>query len=177
MNKLPDQTPRPAFSDERFEDDLTREERIQGGTLGQDPELSADRSLKDVLSRIETPALPTELRERILQRSTRASFHTVTWFAMAATVVLSVVVALALNPFPQRGEPADISQEDWNQLVLAIETLNQSGEQIAQVTQRGVTPHLDLSRFELPRLELQLDPLPTPGSFRRWFQPSVPQKQ
>jgi len=176
MNKSPDQTPRPTFADERFEADLAREERIQGGKLGHDLELSADRSLKDALSGIETPALPTELRERILQPP-RAVSPTRTWFAMAATVVLSVVVALALNPFPQRGEPADISREDWSQLVLAIETLNQSGEQIAQVTQRGVAPHLDLPRFELPPLELQLDPLPAPDSFRRWFQPGVLQKQ
>jgi hypothetical protein len=177
MNKSPDQKTHSGFEKERFEADLAREERIMaGGDLGPDLELSADRTLKDALSRIETPSLPPALRERVLDQ-TRSSPRSLGWFAMAAAVVLSVVVVLALDPFPRQSHPAEISQDDWTRLALAIETLNRSGEQIAQVTQRGVASRLDLSRFELPRLELQLDPLPAPNSFRRWFQPSVPQKQ
>jgi len=179
MNKSPDRpeisSQKSVLKDETFEADLAREQRIQTDTgLLKDPELSADRALKETLSQLTKPTLPDELRSSVL--NARRSGHTSTgWLAMAAAVVLSVIVVLAMDPLAERQQAAELTEQDWEKLALAIETLNTQGRQIARVTQREVSPHLRLPQFQLPRLHMQLDPIPYPNSFRRWFQPSVPQ--
>ncbi len=181
MNKSPDRPENPSpdtlFQDENFDADLAREQRIQTDTeLHKDPELSADHRLKEALGNLGQPTLPDELRSRVLTASQNDNSYA-GWLAMAAAVVLSVVVVLALDPFADRQPAAELTEQDWAKLALAIETLNTQGPQIAQITQREVSPHLALPHFQLPSLHMQLDPIPYPSSFRRWFQPSVSQPQ
>jgi hypothetical protein len=182
MKKSPERThtdtKRPGFAseDERFEADLAAEDRILSDTdLRGHPELEADRALRRALGRLELPDLPTEIRRTVIDHRHDDPERRWTWIAMAAAVILSVIVVTALDPFRGREATPRISEQDWAQLTLAIETLNAQGQQIAQVTQRQVGPHLVLPDIELPRLQMQLEPLPTPESFQRWFQPGVAQ--
>ena len=181
MNKWPEQPrnaaapPGAAFEDKGFEADLAAENRIESGEdLSHDPELSADQSLRTSLGQIDAPRLPDELREAVIDHS-RGPDRPWAWLAMAAAVVLSVIVVTVLDPLGQRAPSVEITDQDWAQLTLAIETLNAQGQQIARTTQRQVSPHLVMPEFKMPSLQMQLDPLPYPDSFRRWFQPGVPQ--
>ncbi|MEN1727239.1 MAG: hypothetical protein AAGJ52_02255 [Pseudomonadota bacterium] len=178
MNKSPDQHERNPFTDGRFEADLAQEQHLlNGDDPGHDLELGADRALKEALGSLEAPALPEELRSAVMTQAHSPSLRSTGWLAMAAAVVLSMVVVLALDPFGEHRPAANISAEDWAQLTLVMATLNQSGEQIAQVTTREVSPHLALPRFDMPSLDIQIEPLPYQNSFRRWFQPSTPRSQ
>lgn len=181
MNKWPEQPrnaaepPRAAFEDKGFETDLAGEDRIQSGEdLSHDPELSADRAFRTSLGQIDAPRLPAELRNAVIDHS-HGTDRSWAWLAMAAAVVLSVIIVTALDPLGQREPTVEITEQDWAQLTLAIETLNTQGQQIARATQRQVSPHLALPELEMPMLRMQLDPLPYRESFWRWFQPGIPQ--
>src|SRR6056297_1299600 len=181
MNKWPEQPrnaaehPRAAFEDKGFETDLAAEDRIQSGKdLSQDPELSADRAFRTSLGQVNAPRLPNELRKAVIDHS-HGPDRPWAWLAMAAAVVLSVIIVTALDPLGQRAPSVEITDQDWAQLTLAIETLNAQGQQIALTTKRQVSPHLIMPEFKMPSLQMQLDPLPYPDAFRRWFQPGVPQ--
>jgi hypothetical protein len=181
MNKWPEQAGKAsglsdaAFEDKDFEADLTAENRIQSGDdLSHDPELGADQAFRAALGQIDTPRLPDELRKAVIDRS-HGPDRPWAWLAMAAAVILSVIVVTALDPLGQREPSVEITRQDWAQLTLAIETLNTQGQQIARTTQRQISPHLVMPEFEMPALQMRLEPLPYPDSFRRWFQPGVPQ--
>jgi hypothetical protein len=160
--------------DSQFLEDLAAEERIiAGDDLDGDAMLRSDRALKDALARIEAPPLPEALRARVLDHH-RQTPPPWAWMAMAAAVVLSVLVVTMIEPPEARLPPAELTAQDWAQLSTAIDTLNAQGQQIAQLTQREVGSHLALPALELPRLEIPMEALPYPDSFRRWFQPSAP---
>jgi len=181
MNKWPEHSPVVSgdagrgIVDENFETDLAAEERIQSGTaLSHEGELSADRALRAALHQINAPRLPETLRDAVIAHS-HGRERRWAWLATAAAVILSVIVVTALDPLGQQAPSPQITAKDWAQLTLAIETLNAQGQQIAQTTQAQVRPHLDLIEFELPRMQMRIDPLPYPDAFRQLFQPSVPQ--
>jgi len=185
MNKSPDRSNQPKswetqnipLTDPHFESDLAEEHRLQTlADLKDDSELSADRALKEALAQLPPPTISDELKQKILNQ-TQPDRPASGWWAMAAAVVLSVLVVMSLDPLAERGTPSDLSAQDWAELQLAFQTLNAQGTHIAQVTRREVNPHLSLPTFELPSMQLDLDPLPYPNSFRRWFQPSIPQSQ
>jgi len=185
MNKSPELTRnssinesnRTPFLDEKFQTDLAKEAQIQSAMqLNSDLELSADRSLKENLSRLDAPDLPDALRRAALDQ-TRHARRNSGWLAVAAALVLSVLVVMAFDPFAEPAPGVALTNQDWAELSLALETLNSQGQQIAQVTRKQVGPHLALPNIAMPSLELQLESLPYPNSFRRWFQPSLSQSQ
>ncbi|AKS42998.1 hypothetical protein [Wenzhouxiangella marina] len=151
MNKSPDRSQARRGADPLTFRDLAAEERIQSGQdLGGSPELVADYCLRQELAQLDTPALPSELRARVMASSSRRRAP-LGWMALAAAVVLSVTVALVLDR--QEGAPlpsdARVSAGDWAELQLALATLDRSGRRVAEVTEREVRPHLEAPGFRL----------------------------
>jgi hypothetical protein len=176
MNKSPDpksaDRPRPDAFDEQAFADLAAESRIQSNErLTAHPELLADRALRDELAGLEPPALPSALRARVLNHSRRRRAPA-GWMALAAAVVLSVVLVIALDrePSAPNGGPNGIAASDWMQLEIALNTLDASGRRMAQVTGQEVIPHLPRSSSWL---DIRLPRIPTLERLLQRFEPTL----
>jgi hypothetical protein len=169
MNKSPDtdreRSRRSNPADDRLFLDLAAESRVQSDeTLSNHPELASDRALRDELAQLEPPALPDALRSRVLAEG-RPRRRPASWMALAAAVVLSVMLVIALDREP--AAPGDdlqsISASDWMELQLALNTLDASGRRMARMTEAELQPHfarpvgpLDIDLPSIPTLEALL---------------------
>lgn len=176
MNKSPDSDTarrrRSQPADERAFPDLAAESRIQSDeALAAHSELAADRAFRDELAGLQPPPVPQALRARVLAHG-KPRRGPAGWMALAAAVVLSVVLVIALDQSPS--EPAvdrhGITASDWMELKLALDTLDASGRQMAQVTEREIRPH-----FSRPveTLKIQLPSIPTLEALLKRFEPTL----
>ena len=176
MNKSPDPKSadrlRPDAFDEQAFADLAAESRIQSAEhLSGHRELLADRALRDELADLEPPPVPVHLRHRVLtHRSLRRA--PAGWMALAAAVVLSVVLVIAMDreSAGPNGGPNAIADSDWMQLEIALNTLDASGRRIAQVTEQEVLAHLPRSSR---RLDIRLPRIPTLERLLQRFEPTL----
>lgn len=145
-----------------FETRIHSDEHLTAGS-----ELAADRELSQQLAAIQAPALPTGLRQQVLDHSNHQRIP-MGWMALAAAVVMSLLVALALENDESTSTVVShqLTASDWAQLHVALTTLDAIGRRVAQVTEREVRPHLK-------RPEIQITSLPDSETVWSWFRSSL----
>ncbi len=129
-----------------------------------DPELAADWEMRQTLRDLGPPRLPPELRNRVMQ-ATRRPAPSARWMGLAAAVVLSLGLILVLQAPKNEPRPATISQADFQDLQLALATLESSARRTSAIAGRELADSL-----VLPNLEL--DDLPYAPQLRQWIEPA-----
>jgi len=172
MNKSPETVRRrhsdTPISPEAMARVLAFEARIQSDEHPiADRELAADREFRRQLASIQPPTLRPTLRRQVMAHAAHRRLP-MSWMALAAAVVMSLLVVLALQSVdePATIEAHQLTANDWAQLHLALETLDASGRRVAQATEREVRPHLK-------RPEIQITSMPDSETVWSWFRSSL----
>jgi hypothetical protein len=156
MNRSPD----------RFERDLAAERSIRRGG-SRDPELAADRALRDELRGLGVAPLPDPVRHRVLRVARRGS--PAPWI-VAAAAALTIAVAAAVVLQAPAPPTAAASRADLAELGLALNTINRTGRRAVGIAGRSVSSSLTLP-------ELGLDELPYAGLVRATLEPARTQPE
>ena len=154
-----------SMSPENSRAERTAEERLTAAEQRPaDPELAADWEMRRTLRDMETPRLPPELRNRVMQ-ATRRTGPPTRWMGLAAAVVLSLGLILVLQAPEDEPQPATVSQADFQDLQLALATLESSARRTSAIAGRELADSLVLPN-------LKLDDLPYAPQLRQWIEPA-----
>lgn len=155
MNKSPDHS-RELAAEARLCDSSARPE---------DAELAADWDLKQSLRAMTPGVLPAQLRQRVVADTWRRPITRPWWPALAAAVVLSVAIALIIDPRQPDLSATAVSSADLAELQLALNTLDDSLKRTRLIAGRELASSLDVS-------SLEIDNLPYGRQVREWIQPA-----
>lgn len=154
-----------SMSPEYSRTEQTAEERIT--TADQrptDPDLAADWEMRQTLRHLDAPRLPPALRAHVMQASHRPALWP-RWMGIAAAMVLGLGLILVLQAPEGEPQPATVSRADFQDLQLALATLESSARRTSVIAGRELAESLTLPN-------LKLEDLPYAPQLRQWIEPA-----